>query len=306
MAKIMPTRDNHGSTPAMRFTPNFDVRFPPLPRTITRLSQLTASSGKNPDVRELAEIVHADPVVASAVLRRINSAYYGMRRRVSSIQKAVFLLGSMEVSNLALAAAMLRLREVIPSAEQGHIFDYLMRKSVGTASYARHLADELHLPEQASSFTLGLMHEIGRLVLLYNKPDDYEALWYTNDRNVPPTPQAEKRIFGIDHAELGAMAAEDWNLPELICETIRGYLEPHQVDVHHIRIQALTLAVSTHLTGQLLRDPKRAEPLEPSPHLDELAEQHRTDGPRLLDVLNAHRGTVLSYIDTMMMGNEYA
>lgn len=233
-------------TPATRIerVPNFDIRFPPLPRTVTEVSRLVAEKPDVPDTPYLVSVVNADPVVAGSVLRRINSAYYGVRRRVGSIHKAVYLLGFDEVCDIVLTSGMMRLQDILNSKEQTRIFDQLMRMSVGTASFAKKIALHLKLHQQTSAFTLGLLHTSGRLVLLYNRPEDYEALWWTNDFGFAPTGTSEQIIFGTDHAELGSMAAESWLLPEFIVEVIRHYMTPGHLSDRDLRLLALTLSVS--------------------------------------------------------------
>ena len=103
------------SVPATRFQqePNLEIRFPPLSRTVSEVSAVV-DMAESPDTRRLAEIVHADPVTAALVLRRINSAYYGLRRRFSNVQQAVALLGFLEVCDIVLTAGMLKLRGRAP------------------------------------------------------------------------------------------------------------------------------------------------------------------------------------------------
>ena len=218
----------HTFTPATRFenTPNVEMRFPPMPRTVAEVSHLLSEQSDVPDTPRLVEIVNQDPVMAASVLRRINSAYYGMRRRIGDIRKGVFLLGFLEVCNIVMTAAMIQLRDVLQTAEQEHIFDSIMDISTGAAHYAQEVAILVNLPHKSLAFSAGLLHSVGRLVLLYNKPDDYEALWYTSPDGLPPNDEDEQTIFGTDHAKLGALAANQWQLPEEIEEAIRYYQTP--------------------------------------------------------------------------------
>ncbi len=237
--------------PATRFQANLNVRFPPLPRTASEVARLLSDDSADPNLEKLIEIVHADPIVAQLVLRRINSAYYGLRRRVTEIQKAIALLGFLEVSNIVLTAAMLQLREAVSNPEQAHIFEDLMRLSVGGAIYAQRLAQWLELYWARRVFTAGLLHSSGRLILLYNRPDDYEALWYTNENGSLPSAEAERTIFGVSYLELNEQAAREWNLPETL-GLLLGHLEtPKNLSDPELQTQAALVATGSAIAEQL-------------------------------------------------------
>lgn len=290
-------------TPATRIDrkPNFDIRFPPLPRTVAEVTKLVAERRDVPDTPRLVAVVNSDPVVAGSVLRRINSAYYGVRRRVGDIHKAVNLLGFEEVCDIVLTSGMMRLQDILNSGEQAKIFDQIMRMSVGTAAFSKKLATHLKLYQQASAFTLGLLHTCGRLVLLYNRPDDYEALWCTNDYGFAPTVTSEQIIFGTDHAELGSMAADSWHLPDFIVEVIRHYLTPGHLEDHELRVIALTLSVSAHACERLCLDPETTEAHYDSPaalHL--LAKATMTDPAEISRVVQNSWREVFEYTHSMV------
>ncbi|MFQ5571542.1 MAG: HDOD domain-containing protein [Rhodothermales bacterium] len=240
-------------TPATQFreSPDFDLKFPPLPRTVAEVTSMIADSKESPNTPRLAEVVRADPIIASFVLRRVNSAHYGLRRSVDDVHQAVVLLGFDEVCNITLTAGMMRLKEVVASKEQASIFYEIMKSSIGAAFFAKELAAHLTLPLHSKAFIVGLQHAVGRLVLLYNRPDDYEALWFTCKDNVGPPPSDERKIFGIDHAELGGLAIEYWELPVLISELIRFYITPMHLNEQDLRTLGLVLSVAVSVTEQL-------------------------------------------------------
>lgn len=252
--------------PALRTDQGFslEMRFPPLPRTVADVSLLISQQADVPNTPRLVDIVNADPVVAAAVLRRINSAYFGVRRPIGDLQKAVFLLGFLDVCNVVLMSAMFKLTEILKSKSQIHIFEQLMQLSVGSARFAQELAESLRLPMKETAFTVGLLHAMGRLVFLYNRPKEYEALCSNGDtgdslhpamaapqQSQFPTAEAERVIFGTDHTELAGRAAEFWKLPEDIGRVLRHYLMPGHLPEGPLRTLALTVAVSVSATEQL-------------------------------------------------------
>ena len=289
--------------PATRLerTPNFDMRFPPLPKTVTEVSALIAQKKDVPDTPGLVRIVNADPVIAGSVLRRINSAYYGVRRRVGDLQKAVFLLGFDEVCDLVMTSGMMKLGDVLNSDEQAAIFEQIMKMSVGTAAYARKIASHLKLYQHNAAFTLGLLHTVGRLVLLYNRPDDYEALWCTNDYGFAPTVTSEQIIFGTDHAEMGALAADSWHLPDFVVQIVRHYLTPGHLEDHELRVQALTLSVAATATERLCIHERSQQPnFEPTAALYTLARTLQLKPTEIVEVIEASWKEVYDYTRSMV------
>jgi HD-like signal output (HDOD) protein len=223
--------------------PSLDLRFPPLPQTVVDVTNLLADNRDVPDTPRLVEIVNRDPVVAASVLRRINSAYYGMRRLVGDIRKAVFLLGFLEVSNVVLTTALTKLKEVLSSREQAHIFEQIMRVSVISAYYTQEIARFAGLDKTPTAFTVGLLHSMGRLVLLYNRSVEYEALWRKLDGQFAPTADEEREMFDMDHLRLGCMAADHWNLPADVATIIGSYQTPELISDPEMRRLACALAL---------------------------------------------------------------
>lgn len=294
-------------TPATRLnvSDSLDINFPPLPRTVAEVSQLLDLQTDSPDTPRLVQIVHRDPIMATAVLRRINSAFYGTRTQIYDIRRAVFLLGFEEVCDIVVASAVIRLKEIVGTGEQARIYDQILRVSLGSASFAKCIADFLELPHQARAFTTGLMHSIGRLILLYNRPDDYEALWFTNDRGAIPSTTSEQIIFGIDHTELGAEAARYWHLPDFIGETIRYYLVPGRLKNADLRLMAMTVSAAAAAAEQFCIAPDAAQNVfQPNAAFFALAKMTGTNSADLIDFVETTCKEAGQYVTTMMSDDE--
>ncbi|RMH63059.1 MAG: HDOD domain-containing protein [Bacteroidetes bacterium] len=294
------------SIPATQFPqePSFDLRFPPLPSTVAEVTRLLTQDSGEPDVQRLADIVNADLVVAASVLRRVNSAYYGLRRRIGDVRQAVFLLGYLEVCNIVLTAGMMKLRDVVSNDEQTTIFDQILCRSIGAAYYTRKLATLLDLAQASSAFTIGLLQPIGRLVLLYNRPDDYEALWFNGGACLPPSVEQERSIFGTDYTAVGAMALEEWQLPQAYCDVLRHYLVPGRLEEPTWRPIALALTVGMAATEQLClsASPVRTSSFKPGPTLPALLRTARSEltAEEVVTLLEREQQQVRTYIDEMM------
>lgn len=276
------------------------ISFPPLPHTVESVSSLLSEMGVEPNTLQLAKIVDSDPMVAASVLRRINSAYYGVRRRIASVQKAVMLLGFLEVANLVLTAGMDQLEETLCPEEHSDAFERIMRTCIGTAQYARELAAHLHLPSEGQAFTAGLLHAAGRLIMLHNDPKAYEALWEAEGDL--PSREAEHEAFGIDHARLGAVAADEWKLPGVLIKAIRYYPTPEKLDDDDHRLVARLVAAAASAVSdmQLARDVEAEREYTPTQELAELAEEVGTDLEPLGAFIEKKRPRIRSYVDTML------
>lgn len=276
------------------------ISFPPLPHTVQSVSSLLSEMSVEPNTLQLAQIVDSDPMVAASVLRRINSAYYGVRRRIASVQKAVMLLGFLEVANLVLTAGMEQLEETLCPDEHSDAFERIMRTCIGTAQYAREIASHLNLSCEGQAFSAGLLHAVGRFIMLHNDPDAYEALWETEGGL--PSREAEKEAFGIDHARLGAVAADEWKLPGVLIKAIRYYPTPEKLDAEEQRLVARLVAVAASAINDThLADGVEAErEYTPTQELAALADEVGADVEPLGAFIEKKRPRIRSYVDTML------
>lgn len=295
---------------------DFDLQFPPLSRTVAEISDLLNTSGM-PDTDRLINIVHMDPLVVASVLKRINSAFYGMRQHFQDIRKAILMIGFIEVCNIVLASGYIGLKKNFNSRTQTEMIDRIMRVSVGAGYYTNLISQHLRLPDKASAFTAGLLHNIGRFVLLYNLPDAYEKLFETSNQAFIPAAEEEINMLGIDHSSIGALAAQYWNFPELVTTLIESYQAPGEITQQEHRTIALVLSASSSIATQLcaIADERKREqqsteeqeeevypPIEialPASFMD-LAEGDQEKLEELDQLINGNVEEALSYIEMMM------
>ncbi len=230
---------------------DLELRFPPLSRTVSEITALLSNKSEAPSTERLIEIVKMDPVVVSSVLRRINSAYYGLQRHFDDISKAIVMIGFLEVSNIVLTSGYIGIRKSITSKAQSVVLENMIRASVGAGFFMRLIASRIQVQYTATAYTTGLLHSVGRLVLLYNNPDVYIELWRSNTNGFAPPAEMERKYLGIDHSQLGAIAATHWRLPSPISELIEFYLTPGHVQDPTLRSLALSLKVSVAVSEQL-------------------------------------------------------
>ena len=197
-----------------------DLECPFLPQTLAEAARMLAAAD---DVEADAVIALAerDPVLLAQLLTSLNSAYYGLSRTIASPARAVMLLGPVAVVSLTAGMSMTRLRNAsTPAAAAAS--DRVVRHSLASAFLAQHLVGTIEpdrRPAQiGEAYTAGLLHDLGKLVLLHNAPDAAAALYGADEAAEP-----EASLFGCDHAEAGAVAAERSGFPEPLVAVIRRH-----------------------------------------------------------------------------------
>jgi putative nucleotidyltransferase with HDIG domain len=168
-------------------------------------------------------IIETDPALAAAVLRAANSAAFSFRTEVTSVRRAVSLLGVRTVSGIAMAATA---GNVLAGGGAGD--DSPWQHSVNTAVTARILAEYCLTPLQPElAYIAGLLHDMGKAMLAeHYKEHSHEIRALMNDELVDDYHIAENEVLGISHTIAGALIAEHWGLPDLIVESIRRHHLP--------------------------------------------------------------------------------
>lgn len=195
--------------------------LPSLPAVVMEV--LDSLDKEDVDISVLARKVSHDQALTAKTLKLANSPFYGAQVKVTTIQQAITLLGFKSIRNLITAAGI---AGCFPSGEcVGFNFKAFWRHSVASAVCAKVLARHLHL-NQDYAFTGGLLHDIGRLVLVSCFPRQYEhAIAYRVAHDCTML-EAEHAVLGLDHVIAGHALAEHWNFSETMQKGIAGHHEP--------------------------------------------------------------------------------
>jgi len=197
-----------------------------LPSTLLEI--LMVSENPESSSRDLSRCVERDQAVAMKLLKVANSAYEGLRQRVSSIPLAVHLLGPREVVCIATSVSVFRL---LGGSYRDDRFDLgtLWRHSMHVAAVAGLLADRLGRKSTGTEFAAGLLHDIGKVVIAQELRDELvAALDLVDDEGIALT-EAETRVLGATHAEVGGWLATEWEFPPRLVEAIAYHHRPMAV-----------------------------------------------------------------------------
>jgi putative nucleotidyltransferase with HDIG domain len=228
------------------------AEIPPLPHVIREL--LRELSDPQSTARSVARIATSDPTLAAALLRTVNSAAMGLRRRITSVPEAISLMGYTAVRSLVIR---MRLEQVLPARKGQFAYDQddLWIHSLAVAHAADCLAEQVtgKAPHVDRGFvaTLGLLHDIGKLAINSYFPDSAAALRTPDPEHLDESfLDRERRVLGADHAEIGAVLAEHWKLPSDLVEAIRWHHAPQDApETLSPSVRAATTLV--HLANQI-------------------------------------------------------
>jgi putative nucleotidyltransferase with HDIG domain len=199
--------------------------LPALPLVVNEL----LVSFDNPDVElgELAAKIANDQALAAKTLRLANSSFYGLQSKVRTISQAIAVLGFDSVRALVVGAGVID--SFRAGRDSGFDFDGFWRHSIATALCARALARRGGSPPEVS-FVAGLLHDLGRLVLVTRFPEGYAEVLAQRVLRDCPLLEAERAVLGIDHAQTGRALGQHWRIPEAICRAIANHHQPMQQD----------------------------------------------------------------------------
>lgn len=203
--------------------------LPSLPSVVVQLVRTFDQADVG--VAELGAQISKDQALAAKTLRLANSSFYGLQSRVRTIDQAITVLGFDSVRSMVTAAGIVGQFGAVSSGP----FDFtaFWRHAVGTALCAKSLARMAGLsPEYA--FVSGLLHDIGRLVLVTRFPQEYAAALAFERQNNCGLVHAERTVLGLDHAVVGRALAEHWKFPELIRRAIGNHHAPMRGDLGDI------------------------------------------------------------------------
>ncbi|SMC27798.1 HD-like signal output (HDOD) domain, no enzymatic activity [Desulfacinum hydrothermale DSM 13146] len=203
---------------------------PTLPDTVYRVMDMMQDPQVEPKV--LARVVQEDPGLALQTLYLCNSPYYFLPVEVRSIEHAVRLVGISTVCGLVMAAHFHGLVKRYSGKAADVWLKGARRHFLQAAECCRFLVRSAGCDVgQAEAFTVGLMHDIGKLVLAQLGAAEAEAVEEAVIHSGLDLVDAELQVLGVDHAEAGALLAQKWNLPQAIVEVVRHHHVPEKSDL---------------------------------------------------------------------------
>ncbi|MES9904265.1 MAG: HDOD domain-containing protein [Sedimenticola sp.] len=203
-----------------------------LPEACIRVNELLDDEQSSAD--EIAAVIIQDAALCGRLLKVVNSSYYGFPGRVETISRAITLVGSKELRDLAVITAAANLFTGIP----GDLINMpsFWHHSVISGAAARALARKCHVLHPERLFVMGVLHDIGRLVMCRQLPEQSrDALLISGGRDEILT-MAEDEVFGFNHQEVGYLLVKSWKLPESLQTAIRYHHQPEEAEQHTLEV----------------------------------------------------------------------
>lgn len=161
-------------------------------------------------INDIEKIVSSDPAIAAKILKMANSSFYRLSREVSSIKRAILILGINMIKDIALSIALLDMFKTKGKGLQSLLWDHSIAVSIGAKLISVNFGDEI---ETDVCFTVGLLHDIGKMMMA--KDERYIQVTRAMAQGGPEKAlEVERDVFGFNHAELGSVMANLWDFSQ--------------------------------------------------------------------------------------------
>ena len=190
-------------------------------------------------LNDFALVVNTDPGLTASVLKIVNSAFYGLSRKIESINRALNLLGIGQLHDLVLSLSTINNLEIPNEIEALSLF---WRRSIFCGVLSKLIAKKLHLQNAESLFIVGLLHEIGRLVLFLKYPKEASLAVFQAEKENLSLTTVEKTMFGTDYGKIGQALMEEWNLPLKFQNITKYHTEPDNATEYRLETAILHIA----------------------------------------------------------------
>lgn len=226
--------------------------LPVLPEAAARFNEMAADGNVSMD--EISRVLGHDQAVVVKILKIANSVFYGLAKRVETMKHAVVMLGLNTVRNAVLSLSVIDMFNMDDSnREAAHA---LWSHSLEVAVTSQHLSKATGIGVPDDCFVGGLLHDVGKLVLLHYFNDAMNQICDRMKETNAAFSTAEKKIVATNHAEIGAMLARKWQLPDGLESAIRNHhtLAAGASDFERVKVvHAADAVVNAHIGDYLGR-----------------------------------------------------
>jgi HD-like signal output (HDOD) protein len=233
-----------GKAEKLRYIAEKVIGLPTLPTVVSKMMELV--DNPRTSARSLASLIQSDQVLTAKILKLSNSVYYGRQRQVATVDEAIVVMGFEAVKDMGLSVSVL---EAFKSPGENRYFDLTLfwehAISVGVGSQM--LCRTYQPRYNGESFTAGLLHDLGKVVINQYCHDDFLEIMDRVHLGDEDLLAAETTVLATTHDRIGGWLANKWNLPYPIVEAIEFHHQPFLAEKHR------PLAALVHLSDYLGR-----------------------------------------------------
>ena len=193
-----------------------DIKLPSPPSIAVRIIEAVKKENLNFD--ELTKIISSDPALVTKILKVANSSFYSISQKIDTIQKALSILGTNTLKNIALSFVIAK--QFRGGSKDEFDFNFFWKRALTAAVSADIISPVISIKVQ-DAFVAALLQDIGIVIMYLCQTDDYLKVLDEKRASSLPLSKVEKKIFGFDHQELGSNILKKWGIPEAIYEPIR-------------------------------------------------------------------------------------
>ena len=188
-------------------------------------------------ISQLSGAIEKDQAMVSKILKLVNSAFFGLRGKISNISHAVVVLGFNTIRNVVVSISIINAFSIKEGLDGFDIAEF-WKHSVAVAVTSKYLAEKAGIHSADNCFVAGLLHDIGKIVLLQHFKDLFQKVWLAVKGKRLSFYEAEKSQIQIDHAWIGGYLAQKWQLPMPLIDAIRYHhdVKPTINDQHLLMI----------------------------------------------------------------------
>ncbi len=212
--------------------------IPTLPVIIERLNSIIYNPQTS--AKEVAKVLSMDPALSSKILRIVNSAFYGLPNRITSVTHAIIMLGFNTVKNVAISSSVLDIFK--KEASDINFLKEIWKHSIGVASVSKILSKHLGQVVLEEFFMAGLLHDIGYIALFAYQYDKFVQFLERSHSSSESTITLERSVFGYDHQEIGGYLFQKWNMPKMLEETVAYHHIPLLAREHNFPVSVVCVA----------------------------------------------------------------
>lgn len=206
------------------------VTIPTLPEVVTKVNAMVGDSKVS--IQEIGDVIAQDAPISAKVLRIANSAVYGLAEPATSVVEAAKVVGARALRNIALQASVIQRYAPLSS-----IPDFDIHGVWKHAIFTGQLAQKIGAVAKAAVgeftvdefYTCGLIHDIGKVVMLESLSEDYLEVFRRARATQQPIHICEQDVFGFNHTEVGAVVAQQWQFAESVSKVIQFHHGPRQM-----------------------------------------------------------------------------
>lgn len=199
---------------------NQNIKLVSLPAIVSKLNEQLLDPKATTD--DITHTISQDAVLSVRLLKIVNSPFYQFPTKIDTISMAIAILGTRQLRDLVLSSAVIRQFSNSVNKKDFDV-DAFWSHSITAAIASQMIALNLALPDSEQYFIAGLLHDIGKMIMSTLLPEESKKLETELNKNTVKVCEAENKIFGFDHAILGAELLRSWHFPDSLIEPIRQH-----------------------------------------------------------------------------------